>query len=123
MSARPSPDSAQGSSEPAAEPEQKRGLELTGTKDIASNTRELMIQLGRGNLNPARDLARRLQTELNIILSSDLDGDSSLRQHVRQTMFAIEDVLALVEQSDLRGASAAARDAAKEWRVVSVANS
>jgi hypothetical protein len=33
-------------------------------------------------------------------------------------MFAIEEVLTLVEESDLRGACEAARDAAKEWRAI-----
>jgi len=53
-----------------------------------------------------------------MILSSDLDAASTLRQQARQTMFAIEEVLALVDQSDLHGAWEAARDAAKEWRKV-----
>ena len=84
---------------------------------IGADTRELIMQLSRGNTDPANTLARRVQAELNMILSSDLDADSSLRLKARQTMFAIEEVLALVDQSDLRGAWEAARDAAKEWRV------
>jgi hypothetical protein len=84
---------------------------------IGANTRELIMQLSRGNTDPANTLARRVQAELNMILSSDLDAESTLKLKARQTMFAIEEVLALVDQSDLRGAWEAARDAAKEWRV------
>lgn len=101
-------------------PEQdlKREVKLTSTATIASNTRELIFQLSRGNTDPAHALARRVQADLNMILSSDLDAASILRQQARQTMFAIEEVLALVDQSDLRGAWEAARDAAKEWRAI-----
>ena len=85
---------------------------------IGADTRELIMELSRGNADPANTLARRVQAELNMILSSDLDAESTLRQQARQTMFAIEEVLVLVDQSDLRGAWEAARDAAKEWRKI-----
>jgi len=88
---------------------------------IGADTRELIMQLSRGNTDPANTLARRVQAELNMILSSDLDAESALRLKARQTMFAIEEVLALVDQSDLRGAWEAARDAAKEWRKIAQA--
>jgi len=88
---------------------------------IGSDTRELIMQLSRGNTDPAHTLAQRVQAELNMILSSDLDAESTLKLKARQTMFAIEEVLALVDQSDLRGAWEAARDAAKEWRVTAQA--
>ncbi len=91
------------------------------TTTIAANTRELIIQLSRRNSDPAHALARRVQDELNLILSSDLDAASTLSQQARQTMFAIEDVLVLVDRSDLRGAWEAARDAAKEWRKIGLA--
>jgi hypothetical protein len=88
------------------------------TSTVAANIRELIVQLSRRNADPAHTLARGVQAELNMILSSDLDGASSLRQQARQTVFAIEEVLALVDQSDLRGACEAARDAAREWRAI-----
>lgn len=91
---------------------------MTKTATIAANTRELIVQLSRGNAESAQTLARSVQADLNIILTSDLNDASTVRQQARQTMFAIEEVLALVEQSDLRGAWGAARDAAKEWRAV-----
>ena len=98
--------------------DEKREPTLTKTAAIAATTRELIIQLSRGNADPAHALARVVQAELNMILSSDLDASSTLRRQARQTMFAIEEVLVLVDQSDLRGASEAARDAAREWRTI-----
>jgi hypothetical protein len=98
----------------------KRETKLNNTATIAANIRELIVQSSRGNADPANALARRVQADLNVILSSDSNA-ASLKQHARQTMFAIEEVLALVNQSDLRGAWEAARDAAKEWRAVAEA--
>ena len=95
---------------------------MTRTATIAANTRELIVQLSRGNADLAHALARSVQADLNIILASDLQAASTVRLQARQAMFAIEEVLALVEQSDLRGAWGAARDAAKEWREVAEAH-
>ncbi|HLG96743.1 MAG TPA: hypothetical protein VKX49_10575 [Bryobacteraceae bacterium] len=94
---------------------------MTKPATIAADTRELIIQLSRGNADPAHALARRVQADLNVILSSDLDPASTVRQQARQTMFAIEDLLVLVDKSDFRGACEAARDAAKEWRKIAQA--
>lgn len=89
---------------------------MTSTTTIANNTRELVVHLSRGNGAPARALAGRVQTDLKLILNSGLDAASLQRQQAQQTMYAIEEVLALIDQSDLRGAWEAARDASKEWR-------
>lgn len=89
---------------------------MTNTAAISSNTRELIVQLSRGNAGEAKALAQSVRADLNLILSRDPDPVNNLRQQAQQTMFAIEEVLALVDQSDLRGAWEAARDAAKEWR-------
>ena len=91
---------------------------MTRTANIATNTRELIVQLSRGNASPAHALARCVQTDLNMILSADVNEATTLSQQARQTMFAIEEVLELIDQSDLRGAWQSARDAAKEWRAV-----
>ena len=91
---------------------------MINTAAIASNTRELIVQLSRGNADQAKTLAQSVQADLNVILSRDPDAVNNLRQQAQQTMFAIEEVLALVDQSDLRGAWEAARDAAKEWRAI-----
>lgn len=92
---------------------------MTKTYAIAANTRELIVQLSRNNGDPARQLAGRVQADLSVILSSELTDASPLREKAQQTMFAIEEVLALVDQKDFRGAWEAARDAAKEWRAIS----
>lgn len=89
---------------------------MTKTSTIAANSRELIVQLSRGNGTPARALAESIQSELNIILRSDLQEERGMQQRARQTMFAVEEVLALVDQGDLHGAWQSARDAAKEWR-------
>ena len=89
---------------------------MTPTTTIANNTRELVVHLSRGNEDPARALAGRVQADLKAILSSDLDAASVQRRQAQQTMYAIEEVLALIDQMDLRGAWDAARDASKEWR-------
>ena len=91
---------------------------MTSTATIAAKTRELIVQLSRRNADPAHALARRLQADLNTILSSDLSAASTLGEQARQTLFAIEEVLILVDQSNLQGACVAARDAAKEWRKI-----
>ncbi|MEQ1884641.1 MAG: hypothetical protein ABL967_06240 [Bryobacteraceae bacterium] len=85
---------------------------------IANNTRELVVHLSRGNGDPARELAGRVRTDLNMILVSELDAASILKRQAQQAMYAIEEVLALIEQSDLRGAWEAARDASKECRAL-----
>jgi hypothetical protein len=92
-------------------------MQTTPPSGIAAQTRELIVQLSRGNRDPARALAERVQTDLNVILSPD--SDSALKPQARQTLYAIEEVLTLMEQSDFRGAWEAARDAAKEWRTTS----
>jgi hypothetical protein len=91
---------------------------VTTTSAIAANIRELIVQLSRGNADPARSLAARVQADLNTILRSDVHAPSTLKHQTRQAMYAIEEVLTLVEQRDLRGAWEAARDAAREWRAI-----
>ena len=121
MTARQTFRSARTSTKPAPERDLRQDPKLTSKATIASNARELIVQLSRGNADPARTLALRLQADLNVILNSDLDAASPLRQQARQTMFAVEEVLTLLSQSDLRGGWEAARDAAKEWRAVAEA--
>ncbi|MFM2125365.1 MAG: hypothetical protein RL328_1816 [Acidobacteriota bacterium] len=89
---------------------------MTSASIIANNTRELVVHLSRKNGDPARALAGRVHADLNTILSSNLDSDSVQRRQAQQTMYAIEEVLALIDQRDLQGAWEAARDASKEWR-------
>lgn len=89
---------------------------MTPTSTVANNARELIVQLSRGNGDSARALAERIQADLKTVLNSDLEVTGILRRQAQQTMYAIEEVLALINQSDLRGAWQAARDASKEWQ-------
>lgn len=89
---------------------------MSSTSTIATNTTELIVHLARGSGGPARSLAGRVQADLNIILSSDLETGSSLRHQALQTMYAIEEVLLQLDESNFRAACDAARDASKEWR-------
>jgi len=88
---------------------------------IANDTQELIVLLHRRNGDPARLLAARVQADLKLILTSDLAEASALRRQVQQTMYAIEEVLELIDGGDLRGAWEAARDASKECRVIAQA--
>ena len=72
---------------------------MTPTTTIANNTRELVVHLSRGNEDPARALAGRVQADLKAILSSDLDAASVQRRQAQQTMYAIEEVLARWSQA------------------------
>jgi hypothetical protein len=90
---------------------------MTTTETIAPKIRELVVQLSRRNTDPAHVLARDVQAHLNIILSSDSQVDNPHKQRARQALFAIEEVLTMIDQSDFRGAWQAARDAGNEWRV------
>lgn len=91
---------------------------MAPTSTIARNINELVVQLSRRNGEPAQNLAMCVQADLNNVLTSGLDATNILRRQAQQTMYAIEEVLALIEQNDLRGAWQAARDASKEWRAV-----
>ncbi|MEI9813642.1 MAG: hypothetical protein WDO18_13780 [Acidobacteriota bacterium] len=90
---------------------------MTKATSVATNIRELIVQLSRGNKAQAVPLAELVRADLTAILASDQDVASMPMQQAQQTMFAIDEVQMLVEQRDLRGALDAARDAAKEWRV------
>ena len=92
-------------------------MKLTTSLAVAANIRELIVQLSRGNADAARSLAARVQGDLNMFLESDSQAASAVTDQAQQTMYAIEEVLTLVGQSNLRGACEAARDAGREWRV------
>lgn len=89
---------------------------MTNTSTIAASSRDLIVQLSRGNSGPARTLAQNIQSELSLILAADGPEENPTKRQAQQTMFDIEDVLALIDQGNLRDALGAARDAAKVWR-------
>jgi len=89
---------------------------LINTTALGANIRELIVQASRGNEAQALRLAGLVQADLRTILSSPDDTPRASVDQTQQTLFAIDEVLMLVNQGDLQGALAAARDAGKEWR-------
>ena len=85
---------------------------------IRTDVQELIVQLARKNGKQALVLAESIRAELGEILKAQTDGLPVPSHPVRQTLFAIDEVLLMVEQEEWRGALDAARDAAKEWRAV-----
>jgi hypothetical protein len=75
------------------------------------------VHLHRGNAAEAKTIAAQAAEQLQeIIQATDAPADV-LVERAQQTMFAIEEVRIMLSQDDVNGALAAARDAAKEWRV------
>ena len=85
---------------------------------IRTGVQELIVQLTRRNGKQSHLLATSIRSELARILKSQPDALPVTSHPAQQTLFAIDEVLLLVGQEDLRGALDAARDAAKEWRAV-----
>jgi hypothetical protein len=94
---------------------------LKKPSSIATNIGELIVQLNRGNQGQAQPLAELVKADLKEILLSGLDESSESMKQAQQTMFAIEEVRALLGEQDMRGALDAARDAGKEWRAAPIA--
>lgn len=83
---------------------------------VAANLRDLTVHLHRGNTAEAKTIAAQAAEQLQEIIRSD-EPESVLIARAQQTMFAIEEVRIMLSQDDVNGALAAARDAAKEWRI------
>lgn len=84
---------------------------------IAANLRDLTVHLHRGNAAEAKTIATQAAEQLQGILQAGDAPEGVLVERAQQTMFAIEEVRIMLSQDDVNGALAAARDAAKEWRV------
>lgn len=84
--------------------------------NVAANLRDLTVHLHRGNTAEAKRIAAQAAEQLQEIIQSD-EPESVLIGRAQQTMFAIEEVRIMLSQDDANGALAAARDAAKEWRI------
>ncbi|HSR06893.1 MAG TPA: hypothetical protein VLM42_07070 [Bryobacteraceae bacterium] len=84
--------------------------------NVAANLRDLTVHLHRGNTAEAKTIAAQAAEQLQEIIQSD-EPESVLIARAQQTMFAIEEVRIMLSQDDVNGALAAARDAAKEWRI------
>jgi hypothetical protein len=84
--------------------------------NVAANLRDLTVHLHRGNAAEAKTIATQAAEQLQEIIQGDAP-EGVLVGRAQQTMFAIEEVRIMLSQDDVNGALAAARDAAKEWRV------
>jgi len=84
---------------------------LVDPANVVANLRDLTVHLHRGNAAAATTIASQAAEQLQEIIASGDDG------RAQQTLFAIEEVRIMLSQDDVNGALAAARDAAKEWRV------
>lgn len=85
--------------------------------NVAANLRDLTVHLHRGNAAEAKTIATQAAEQLQEILQAGGAPAGILAERAQQTMFAIEEVRIMLSQDDVNGALAAARDAAKEWRV------
>ena len=81
---------------------------------VVANLRDLTVHLHRGNAVEAKAIAAEATERLQEIILAGVEPELGRAQ---QTLFAIEEVRILLAQEDVNGALAAARDAAKEWRV------
>ena len=78
--------------------------------------RDLVVHLRRGNGTQAELLLSGVAAYLNEQMRSGADPGGPEMQRAQQTIFAIDEVRLLLGQRDFEGATAAARDAEKEWR-------
>jgi hypothetical protein len=95
---------------------------LNSTEIIAS-IRDLIVSLHRSDGPQAEALVRDIALYLKGMMLSGEDPSSVDMQRAQQTMFAIDEVRMLLAQGDFEGATTAARDAGKEWRLKSTAGS
>lgn len=84
---------------------------------VAANLRDLTVHLHRGNATAAKTIATQAAEQLQEIIQAGAEPENTLIGRAQQTMFAIEEVRIMLSQDDVNAALAAARDAAKEWRV------
>ena len=84
--------------------------------EIGSSLGDLIVFLHRGNGSKAEAIVQNVTTHLQEILVPGADGVETQVHRAQQTMFAMEEVRAMLDKRDYVAASAAARDAAAEWR-------
>jgi len=84
--------------------------------EVTASIRELIVQLTRGNRPQAESIVDNLTVFLKDVLKSKDDPASPQMLRAQQTFFAIDETRLMLAQRDFRAATAAARDAAKEWK-------
>jgi hypothetical protein len=87
--------------------------------EIVSTLRDLVVALHRSNAPQAEALVTDIARYLKGMMLSGEDPATLDMQRAQQTMFAIDEVRMLLAQGDFEGATTAARDAGKEWRLKS----
>ena len=89
---------------------------LLKPSEVMLSIRDLVVHLRRGNDTQAQSLLAGVTAYLNEQMRSGADPAGPEMQRAQQTIFAIDEVRLLLGQRDFVGATAAARDAEKEWR-------
>lgn len=106
-------------------PYKVKSVEIVSPKlnssDIVASIRDLIVCLHRSNGPQAEALVSDIARYLKEMMLSGADPANLEMQRAQQTMFAIDEVRMLLAQHDFEGATTAARDAGKEWRLKSSA--
>jgi hypothetical protein len=89
---------------------------LLNSSDVLASIRDLVVHLHRNNNAQAQVILSDVTAYLKEVIASGADPQTPDMQRAQQTMFAVDEVRTLLAQEDFGGASAAARDAAKEWK-------
>ena len=84
--------------------------------DITASIQDLIVHLHRSNGARAETIAELIAGHLKANLLAGPDDGSPDRHRAQQTMFAMDEVRLLLAERDFGGATAAARDAVKEWK-------
>jgi hypothetical protein len=92
------------------------------SSDIIASIRDLIVSLHRSNGPQAEALVTEIARCLKEMMLSGADPATLEMQRAQQTMFAIDEVRMLLAQQDFEGATTAARDAGKEWRLKSASD-
>lgn len=84
--------------------------------EVTASIRELIVHLTRRNRSQAESIVDGLSLFLQGVLKSKDDPQSPQMRRAQQTLFAIDETRLTLSKQDFKAATAAACDAAKEWR-------
>lgn len=89
----------------------------TGVKssNLVANLRELAVLLRRGNTEAAEPILEKVASFLQTVIAAGPGASDGDYKRAEQTMFAIDDLRAMLSEGDFTAAAAGAMDAAKEW--------
>jgi hypothetical protein len=89
-------------------------MELNSS-EVTANIRELIVHLERGNASRSEAIVADVSVLLCGLLKSKADPQGAAMNRAQQTMFAIDEVRLMLAEKNFRSATAAARDARREW--------